>query len=87
MFIIIPSTNQLLDAIPFAYSTQVFTANSNPEALVRNDLPYEITAMFVRLIAIAWGGSGYPCMKFEIIGCPHKSKLIFFEAALISSFI
>ncbi|KAJ8026624.1 Sortilin-related receptor [Holothuria leucospilota] len=57
---------------PSTGDAKVFTANSNPEALVRNDLPYEITAMFVRLIAITWGGSGHPCMKFEIIGCPYK---------------
>ncbi|PIK58440.1 hypothetical protein BSL78_04661 [Apostichopus japonicus] len=50
----------------------IFHANTDSETLVRNDLPFQVRAQFVRVNAISWGGSGPPCMKFEIIGCAYE---------------
>ncbi|KAJ8026622.1 hypothetical protein HOLleu_31512 [Holothuria leucospilota] len=57
---------------PISGNPMLFKGNSNPEHLVTNSVPYEIRTFLIRLNGMRWGGTGDPCMKFEVIGCRHE---------------
>ncbi|KAJ8026620.1 hypothetical protein HOLleu_31509 [Holothuria leucospilota] len=57
---------------PNSGNPMIFNANSDANLLVINDIPRAIIATLIRLNAINWGGTGPPCMRFDLIGCRHE---------------
>ncbi|XP_071945195.1 lactadherin-like [Antedon mediterranea] len=51
---------------------KVFVGNTDTDTQVTNLFPFEIHARFIRINPMTW--NNHICMRFEILGCPVKTK-------------